>query len=76
MISVAAAYEDVADVRRAMRDHRIDVPVLLGDEGFTRRMGVNAFPTVFVLDAQGRVVSSTQGYTSTLGLVLRAWWYG
>jgi thiol-disulfide isomerase/thioredoxin len=76
VISVAAAYDDVADVRRAMRDHHIDVPVLLGDDGFTRRMGVRAFPTVFVLDAQGRVVSSTQGYTSTLGLVLRAWWYG
>lgn len=76
VVSVAAAYENLDEVRRAVRDHAIDVPVLLGDEGFTRRLGVRAFPTVFVLDAQGRVVSSTQGYTSTLGLVLRAWWYG
>lgn len=76
VISVAAAYEDVADVRRAVRAQRLDVPVLLGDDAFTRRMGVRAFPTVYVLDAQGRVVSSAQGYTTTLGLVLRALWYG
>lgn len=76
VISVAAAYEDVADVRRAMRAQGITVPVLLGDEAFTQRMRVRAFPTVYVLDAQGRVVSSAQGYTTTLGLVLRALWYG
>ncbi|MEZ4394746.1 MAG: TlpA disulfide reductase family protein [Polyangiales bacterium] len=76
VISVAASYQDVDEVRRSPLAQHDGVTVLLGDEDFTRRLRVRAFPTVFVLDARGRVVSSVQGYTTTLGLVLRALWYG
>lgn len=74
VISVAASFESEAEVRAAMRAHDITVPVLLADARFTQQMRVSAYPTVFVLDADGRVVSSLQGYTTTLGLVLRALW--
>lgn len=74
VVSVATSFEDVAQVRGYMQAQGVDYPVLLAREDFSGVMGINAFPTVFVLDAQGRVVSSMQGYTTTLGLFLRALW--
>ena len=75
VVSVAAAFEDVAAVRRSPLAQHAEVPVLLADDDLTRRMNVRAFPTVFVLDAEGNVVNSLQGYTTTAGLVLRALWH-
>lgn len=75
VISVAAAFEDISEVRRSPLAQHAEVPVLLADDAVTRRMNVRAFPTVFVLDAEGNVVNSLQGYTTTAGLVLRALWH-
>lgn len=72
VVSVATAFEDVGQVRQYMAAQGVDYPVLLAQDDFARLMQVQAFPTVFVLDSQGRIVSSVQGYTTTLGLIWRA----
>ncbi|MFZ5442945.1 MAG: TlpA family protein disulfide reductase [Myxococcota bacterium] len=72
VVSVATAFEDVSQVRAYMAAQQVDYPVLLARDDFSQVMGIGAFPTVFVLDAKGNVVSSMQGYTTTLGLYLRA----
>lgn len=74
VVSVATAYNDVSEVKQYMAAQGVDYPVLLADDDFAQLMHVEAFPTVFVLDAQGRIVSSVQGYTTTLGLIWRALW--
>jgi thiol-disulfide isomerase/thioredoxin len=76
VVSVATAYDDVSQVRTYMEQQGVDYPVLLAGEDFTRMMRVEAFPTVFVLDSSGRIVSSVQGYTTTLGLMFRALFAG
>lgn len=76
VVSVATSFEDVSQVRGYMSAQRVDYPVLLARDDFSGVMGITAFPTVFVLDSQGRIVSSMQGYTTTLGLYLRALWAG
>lgn len=76
VVSVATAYDDVSQVRAYMQQQGVDYPVLLAGDDFTRLMRVEAFPTVFVLDSQGRIVSSMQGYTTTLGLFFRALFAG
>ena len=76
VVSVATAFNDVSEVRQYMSAQGVDYPVLLAQEDFQRVMHVEAFPTVFVLDSKGRIVSSMQGYTTTLGLVFRTLWAG
>lgn len=76
VVSVATAYNDVSEVRQYMADQGVDYPVLLAAEDFQKVMRIEAFPTVFVIDSQGRIVSSMQGYTTTLGLVWRTLWAG
>lgn len=72
VISVATSYRSQADVRAYMSANDVDYPVLLGDAALARRFGVRAFPTAFFLDAEGRIVRSVTGYTTTLGLLWRA----
>jgi thiol-disulfide isomerase/thioredoxin len=71
VISVAASFENLAQVRAYVRDHGVDYPVLLGDDALLRALRVEAFPTTYFLDAQGRVRRSASGYTTTLGLLAR-----
>lgn len=74
VVSVATAFNDVSEVRQYMAAQGVDYPVLLAQEDFQRLMHIEAFPTVFVLDSQGRIVNSIQGYTTTLGLMWRLFW--
>lgn len=76
VVSVATAFNDVTEVQRYMAAQGVDYPVLLAQDDFQKLMHVEAFPTVFVLDSQGRIVASMQGYTTTLGLVWRTLWAG
>ena len=71
VLSVASDFQDVGAVRGFVQAHEVDYPVLLGDEETSRRFSVDAFPTIYFLDAEGRVKGSAVGYTSTLGLLAR-----
>jgi peroxiredoxin len=71
VVSIAASFEDVAQVRAYVRDRGVDYPVLLGDDALMRAFHVEAFPTVYFLDAHGRVHGSATGYTTTFGLLAR-----
>jgi peroxiredoxin len=71
VLSVAAAYQSTAEVAAAARDHGMDYPVVLADPELTRRYRIEAFPTLYFLDADGRVKRSAVGYTTTLGMLWR-----
>ncbi|WP_242354832.1 MULTISPECIES: TlpA disulfide reductase family protein [Anaeromyxobacter] len=71
VVTIAAAYEDLADVRAYVREQGVELPVLLADDGALRAFRVDSFPTYYFLDAQGRVKRSAAGYTTTVGMLLR-----
>jgi len=71
VLSVAASFEDLGQVRAYARDHAVDYPVLLGGDPLAQAFRVEAFPTIYFIDADGRIKGSTVGYTTTAGLLLR-----
>jgi peroxiredoxin len=73
VLTVAVAYEDEEDVRRFVREHEADYPVLLGNDALMKAFRVNSFPTTFVLSSEGRIQQAAVGYTTRLGLLWRLW---
>jgi len=75
VVSIATAYEKVDDVRGYMNARGVDYPVLLGaDAAVERAFHVSAFPTVYFVDASGKITGSATGYTTTVGLLWRLLW--
>lgn len=73
VIAVALSYQTREQVAQYARDQGLDeVPVLLGSTTAARAFRVSSFPTFYVLDEQRNVRSRTVGYTTELGLRLRA----
>ena len=73
VVSIALEYEQVADVQGFVDKHEVDYPVLLGNKALTDAFKVSAFPTVYILDEDGKVSSSLVGYTSSFGFRWRLW---
>ncbi|HEX8701530.1 MAG TPA: TlpA disulfide reductase family protein [Myxococcaceae bacterium] len=73
VLSVAVSYRREEDVRRFARQQKVDYPVLLGNDELEEAFGVRAFPTTFVLSADGRIQQTSVGSTTRLGFLWRLW---
>jgi len=71
VVSVVVGYGSVDEVRRYIQDRGVEYPVLLGDESVERALRVTVFPTIYFVDARGRITRSVSGYTTTAGLLAR-----
>lgn len=69
--SVASAYEGKSQVDRYVVDKGVDYPVMLGGDELARSFSVDAYPTVYFLDSNGRIKRSAVGYTTSFGLLWR-----
>ena len=71
--AVALDYSDAAEVQEFTDRTGITLPVLLGNPGTASDWSVRAFPTYYVIDADGRISSRSVGYSTKLGMYLRHW---
>lgn len=70
--AVALEYPSLADVRAFVDDTGFTQPVLLGNGSVARQWGIQAFPTYFVINDEGKITSRSVGYSTKAGLWLRA----
>jgi peroxiredoxin len=73
IVAVALSWGSVEEVSEYVQRHDLNVTVLLGDGAVSRQWQVHGFPSYYVLDDQHRIVRRDMGYSSQLGLWLRAW---
>lgn len=74
VLSIALDYKDIASVQDFATRHESQYPVLLGDDVTRDAYAVSAYPTIYVLDPDGRITSSVVGYTTEFGIRARLWW--
>ncbi len=71
--SIVFDVQHLEDARQSAAEKGIEFPVLLGNRSIREELQVGAFPTFYVLSKDRRVLSNTQGYTTTVGLLWRTW---
>lgn len=77
VISVASRSGPRGAVADYAKQHGISYPVINDAQGeLAKRFGVRAYPTTFFIDRNGQITTSEVGYTTYLGLLLRAYWAG
>lgn len=70
---VALEYESLDEVREFINETGVSLPVLLGSPQTTKDWQIRGFPTYFVIDGDGKIASRSVGYSTKIGLQVRAW---
>jgi peroxiredoxin len=73
IVAVALDWGGAHEVREYVERHDLDVTVVLGDANVARQWQIQAFPSYYVLNREHQIVRRDIGYSSQLGLWLRAW---
>src|SRR5215469_6941121 len=67
-ISMDILYEDLKGPAEAwslvspfVETHRVDYPILMGDDGITKRYSVEALPVTYLIDKRGRIAARYVG---------------
>ena len=71
MVMVALSYDTVEAVQEFRDEHQLTIPVLLGNPNIAASWSIYGYPTYYVLDSQGHVVSRDFGVSTTPGLRYR-----
>jgi len=71
--TVALDYTDASEVQEFIDKTGVTLPVLMGNPGTASDWSVRAFPTYYVIDAEGRISSRSVGYSTGFGMLIRNW---
>lgn len=69
---VALDYESVEEVQAFIDDTGVALPVLMGTRQTAADWSITGFPTYYVIDGDGHITSRSVGYSTWLGMRLRA----
>lgn len=72
IVAVALDWSTANEVREYVERHDLNITVVLGDTTVARQWQIQAYPSYYVLDNEHRIVRRDIGYSTQLGLWLRA----
>lgn len=73
IVAVALDWRSAEEVREYVERHQLNVKVVLGSRDVAGDWQIRAYPSYYVLDDRHRVLRRDIGYSTQLGLWLRAW---
>jgi len=74
VITIAVNSGSDYEIAQYLKEHNLDFKVINDKESkISHKYNISAFPTTLIYDKNNKLVFSDVGYTSTLGLILRAW---
>ena len=63
------------EIEQYMQENNLDFNVINDKDAIlAKKFNISAYPTTFIYDADGDLIFSEVGYTSTFGLWIRMWW--
>jgi peroxiredoxin len=71
LVSVVEDSDDVDAVRRFAKEHALEYPILLGEDGVIAQYRVSAYPTNYYLRKDGSISATSVGLSTRLGMGAR-----
>ena len=72
VLAVALSYDSKNEIDDFVADKQLTFDVLLGTNEVLQAFHIRGFPTYYVFDESGNITGRTQGYSTELGIRLRA----
>lgn len=72
VVYVALSWETQEEVGDFATRNQLTEPVLLGTQSIMQDFKVKGFPTYYLINSDGKVISGSQGYSSKIGIWLRS----
>lgn len=72
VIAVAMDFTDNEEVMKFTRQHQLTFPIALGNENLKQTFEISGYPSYYVIDRDNKIIGKSMGYSSELGLYLRA----
>lgn len=66
------SYEDIDNVDMMVVKHKLDFPVLIGSNETAKAFNITGFPTYYLIDSEQTIAAKSLGYSSEVGMKLRA----
>lgn len=75
VLTIAVSSGSDEEIKRYMQEHGLSFRVINDKEGnWAKEFKVEAYPTIFIYDAKGKLKFTDVGYTTTAGLLARFQW--
>jgi len=75
IVIVALDWQSKEEVERFITEHELNFPVLLGNTDWQSQYKIQGFPSYYVIDHEGKVLSHSMGYSSSIGMLRRTLFY-
>lgn len=75
VITLVQDYRNLNEVKKFQQETQLQQKVLLGNQYSIQRLRIAAYPTYYIIDGSGKILSRSVGYSSEAGLKIRSWLY-
>lgn len=76
-VALAMSYESRLELLEFKKEHQLKAPVILGGtDPWIQALGIEAFPSFFIVRGDGEIIYSWEGYSSLIGLKMKLWLAG
>jgi len=72
ILIVALDWKSKTEIENYMTEHELEFPVLLGNRNWSNQYKIKGFPSYYVLDNNGHIISKSMGYSTSIGMLLRS----
>lgn len=72
VILIALHYESIEEIADYVARHNVQMPVILGTPRMARDFRIESFPTYYVINEYGKIISRDVGYSTRTGLLWRS----
>lgn len=73
VLGMGLSWQTLDELRAYQLEYDIQFPVVAAGPSIAKQFNISAYPTIYLIDNKGKILSRTVGFTTETGLKIRAW---